>query len=457
MKEFNIFYFFQTVVVSLFKWIYIFCSEKQKIMNEDTKKSLKYLLWNGASASAGDTISSGTIIIALATLLGAGNFYIGLIVSLPYFSNLMNFFVGFLLEKGYSCKKISVISSLISKPMYFIIALLPFFCDKENILPCLFMCIFFLYFSGNITGGAFSVWVKRLVPEKILGVFFAKRYSYMMISKLLCYTGVYFLLKYIKQLSNDVQIYAYSVMFFVAFCIGIFTITTFVLMKETHVDFKRSEFISNLKLGFKNKNFQNVVLFLSVFNFLTYFFFPFVTVFMLKGLNYSMDVVIIITIIFQLAYIFSSNIWGKLNDENPQTPVKISLLLLAICAVCFMILGLNHAVNAAVLFAEISLLHIVLGIINCSFQLSSNNIPLICIPDVKANTLIPTTNAIRSFFACLGSVFAGVFISYCAKCEQKLNFPNHDGWFMFFLFALILSLYLVFNVKKLKKYDNTLS
>ena len=91
------------------------------------RKSLNWVYWGGIAQSATDTFATGTVITAYALLLGAGDFAIGLLGAVPFIGNLMHIFAAFLLEKGISVKKLSVITSAVSRPFFLAAAVLAFF------------------------------------------------------------------------------------------------------------------------------------------------------------------------------------------------------------------------------------------------------------------------------------------------------------------------------------------
>ena len=156
-------------------------------MKSSLRRSLDYVFYGGIAQSAVDTFATGSLITAYALLLGANNIAIGILGAVPYIGNLMHILASYILEKGYSVKKLSLITSFLSRPFYLFAALLAFFAGESWTVPALILFLTTVYSIGNIAGGAWRPWMKELVPDSIMGRFFAHRFKYMMIAKVVCF------------------------------------------------------------------------------------------------------------------------------------------------------------------------------------------------------------------------------------------------------------------------------
>ena len=406
-------------------------------------KSLSYVFRGGIATSAMDTLATGPILIAYAAFFGAGNLTFGILGSIPYLGNLIHLFAAWLIEKGFSVRKISIWSSFISRPFYLLAALLAF---NPNMHGALFFLVLFLsaaYLIGGITGGAWLPWMKILVPEKLMARFFAHRFKYMMFAKIICFLGAYFFLEHIHKNCPQKDIYAYSFLLILAFIIGLYGTWTFLNIKDCPVSTCSTvPFIQKVKLALKYKPFQRLLTALSILNFSQAFITPFLTVFMLKRLELNLSVILIFNLILQTTYMLTIKKWGKIADhKGVDTILMLSVPLFISVLVGLIVLNQITSLTAYVIYMSLVILHVILGIATAGLTLGINNASLLFVPSQMAAIYLSVNSAMKSLAGAIGSLVAGITLSFCIIMEQSISSnPARNGWTSFFIIAILLCL-----------------
>lgn len=103
------------------------------------------ILKEGLTTEAMTTLTGGTFLVAFALLLGANNFQIGLLASLPTLTNVFQLTSIWLIRKYNNRRAVSVICSILARVPLLLIGLLPFVFGKEA--PVNLLLFFFSSFT----------------------------------------------------------------------------------------------------------------------------------------------------------------------------------------------------------------------------------------------------------------------------------------------------------------------
>ena len=425
-------------------------------MKHGLKRSLKFVFWGGVSTSFVDTLVVGPTLLAYAALLGAGDITFGFLGAIPYFGNLAHLLSAWLIEHNYSIRKTAFRTAFISRYFLLIAALLAFYPHMPGALFILISALTLKYFIGCISGGVWLPWMKSLIPEKIMGRFFAYRFKYMMITKIICFWGTALLFKY-SDLFVSNEIYIYSILFLIAFFVGLFSAWTL-----SQVDDKKQNISSSLSFkqkivkSFQNNSFRKLLYTLCFINFSIAFVTPFITIFMLKYLDIPMSTILIFTLIMQLSYTFVVKRLGILADKlGTWKVIQVSIPLLVFSLIPFLFLNQINTVEI-VKYLLLGLGHIFLGIATAGITLGINNASLIFVPKKSAAIYLSVNSVLKSFAGGLGSIVAGFILSFCTFTEKLLS--NHfsifylNRWVFFFTFSILLSIMAYLTITRWKEY-----
>lgn len=418
----------------------------------DLKKSMDYVFLGGVAMSAMDTLAIGPTLIAYALLFGAGDIAIGILGAVTYIGNLTHLFASWLIEKGVSAKKISLISAFLSRPFLLIAAALAFWHQELWALPLLIFSLLSTYLIGALTGGAWLPWMKVLVPSNLMGRFFSHRFKWMMIAKIICFLFAFLLIRYTKHFQNG-ELFSYAFLLLLAFFIGLYGAYTFTQVTDKPISHQKEKpFLWKISHTFKNKPFSKLLQALGTLNFSVNFITPFLTVFMLKNLNIDMPTIIILTLIQWVTYTFIVKKWGKIADKKgPEKILIYSIPLFILCTLIFMILNIFMLSQNAIMVVLVAV-NILLGIATAALTLGINNTSLLYIPKESAAIYLSVNSVFKSFAGALGSIVAGLSLTLFTKIGEFINIQNTTlfSWNVFFMITAILCILSIFLLKRVK-------
>jgi MFS family permease len=147
---------------------------KETLDENDIKRGLKMVIWDGLTAEVMISFTSGAFLVAIALLLGANNLQIGLLAAMPTFTNIFQLLSIWLVRKYNNRRAIVVYFAFLARIPLIVVGTLILLSGNSTInLFLLFM--FLYYFFGSIAGPSWNSWMKDLVPEEMLGSYFSKR------------------------------------------------------------------------------------------------------------------------------------------------------------------------------------------------------------------------------------------------------------------------------------------
>ncbi len=121
---------------------------KPKIIlsQQEINKGLNLVIVEGMTTEAMIVFTQGTFLIALALLTGASNFQIGLLSSLPIFTNVFQLASIWLVRKFNNRRAISIVCSLLARIPLIITGCIVLFAGSAKLINLL---LFFLFFYPN--------------------------------------------------------------------------------------------------------------------------------------------------------------------------------------------------------------------------------------------------------------------------------------------------------------------
>ena len=122
------------------------------LRNRQVVHGLNLVIKEGLTSEGMTTLTGGTFLIAMALLLGASNFQIGLIAALPTMTNAFQIITIWLLQRYNNRKVITVISNGLARLPLLLIGLLPLIFSKESSVATILFILSFHYFFGSMAG-----------------------------------------------------------------------------------------------------------------------------------------------------------------------------------------------------------------------------------------------------------------------------------------------------------------
>lgn len=436
---------------------------KQNLSDAEVERGLKMVIGDGVATEAMTALTSGAFLVAMALLMGADNFQIGLLAALPTFTNLFQLISIWLVHKYNNRRAIAVICALLARIPLVVVGVIALISKTQTSVQILIFFLFFYYLFGSIAGPSWNAWMKDLVPEKILGTYFAKRTRLTQIVNVTLSIVLALLIDYAKKKNPDNQLSVYAIMFIAGGCVGILGAIFLSKAPEPQSIIIKDNLFSQLKKPFKDSNFFRLLIFNSVWVFATNLATPFFTVFLLKDLNYPISYIIILGIISQVFGILAVRSWGKFADRySNKTIIAISAPIYTLCIIAWCFVGIySH------LYANIFLLiviYIFTGISNAGVNLSLTNIGLKLAAREQSIIYLSAKNIVTALFSTIAPLIGGYLADYFTTRHLNITIqwggPSvnkvfrllqlHDWNFLFFIgaFFAFIAIELLAQVKE---------
>ncbi|PWT73470.1 MAG: MFS transporter [Bacteroidetes bacterium] len=382
------------------KWL----EPKAALTESDVKKGLRMVIGDGLATEAMTVLTGGTFLIALAVLLGASNFQIGVLVALPTLTNIFQLLSIWLVGKYRNRRKISVVFSILARVTLIAIGMLAVFSIYSANLLITFL--FFFCFFGSIAGPSWNSWMKDLVPENILGSYFAKRTRTAQILNVILSLVLAVILDYVKSISPRHELTTYAIMFIIGGVVGILGALILSRAPEPVSSLTNLNLFKLLKQPIQNKNFARLLIFNSAWVFALNIAIPFFTVYMIRTLNLSLIYIVGLTTIGVLSSILTVQIWGALADKySNKTIIAIGGPIYALCLIawCFVEISTRMYMNIFILI----FIYIASGISTSGINLSLTNIGLKLAPKEDAIVYLTARNIVTAIFSSIAPVLGG--------------------------------------------------
>ena len=430
---------------------------------QQVQSGLKYIVKEGVAAEIMVNLTGGTFLIAMALHLGASNFQIGLLASLPILTNIFQLISVWLVRKYQNRRAISVITSFIARFALVVIGLLPFLFSGVGGVEVLIFLLSIHYLFGSIAGGSWNSWMKDLIPDSILGKYFSHRTRIVQIVSVSSNLLIAFLVDYIKANYPGYVTNSYFIMVLVGAIVGMVGVYLLSRANEPAPAPSHGNLLRQLGKPLQDLNFRNLLLFNSFWAFALNLAVPFFTVFMMKTIGLSLTYIMALTILGQLSGIFAVKMWGRYADRySNKTIINICAPVYILC-----ILAMAFAALPAIQLHSILILvliNIFSGISTSGINLALNNIGMKLAPQEDATAYISAKNIIISFFSAIaplvGGLAADFFTSHSLSwnIEWKsgthstmFNLINLEGWNFFFIIGGMLALLSLRTLTKVRE------
>ena len=299
-------------------------------VDESVKKNVKLSILEGSLSTVMGTFIGGAFLIGFALTLGANDFEIGLLASLPLLANLIQIAGSYIITKVGSRKKVCITYLFLHRLIWTFIAVMPLIVFREHLTEVR-VWIFLLLLTGagicaSITGIAWTSWVADLVPSGFRGRFFSRRNMVAQVVAMVMavIAGRFIDTWKINHTSDHMQSYGFMILFCIGIIFGIAGVMLFRKINEPKPEITTtSSFFKQLKEPFKDKNFKLFMWFSVAWGFSTGLVGPFFSVYMIKTLMIPFSVITLFGVVAGLANIAGLKIWGSLIDKVGPKPLYL--------------------------------------------------------------------------------------------------------------------------------------
>jgi MFS family permease len=388
----------------------------------------KSILKDSLAGEAMVNLSGGAFITAMAIHLGASNFQIGLLASLPILTNIFQLLSIWLVKRYNNRRAVAVISSFLGRfPMLFA-GILPFMFSTAMGLKLLLAILFIHYFFGSIAGASWNAWVKDLIPEKRLGGFFSNRTKLVTILSALLGLAISFSIDYVKGHFPAQLTYTYYGIFITGGLVGLLGVYWLAKAPEPTPMPLEESVIAQFKKPLRDKNFKNLLIFNAAWAFSLNLAVPFFTVFLMKTMALPLSYVIGLTILAQISNILTIKTLGKYTDRfSNKTIINICAPIYIGCILSWMYAAVPD--NKLVGLFILAVISIISGTATGGINLALNNIGMKLAPRREAMAYMSSLNMVVALFSAISPIIAGLLADALAT-EQlvwNLQIKSADG------------------------------
>lgn len=288
---------------------------------KDTQKGLRISIWEGAFATVHITLTTGAFLTGFALLLGANDFQIALLMSIPLLTQVFQILSIHAIERLGRRKWITGILSATGRSLWIFLAFIPLVPTmKDHAIAIFLICLIVINSMLSFSGAPWLSWMADLVPPGIRGRYFGRRNMVMGIITMITSISAGRLLDYYKILNNLAMGY-FIVLTAAVFC-GI--IAFYFIIKQPEPPYQRMpsyRFATYVKQPFRIAKFRKLLYFYLFFTFslgLASSYFP---VYLLKTLNWSFSSLALLSIGASIITLLTQPLWGRIIDRMGHKPV----------------------------------------------------------------------------------------------------------------------------------------
>ncbi len=416
---------------------------------------LPWLTRNGLAAQVMEVLTIGPFLVAYALIFNASNLVIGVLAALPFLAQLTQLAAIVLIEKTRARRLTSVVFAAASRPMLLVMSAAAFMPSPTLALVVLSVGLGLRYGLGAVVACAWNSWLRDLVPEDVMGRYFARRIMYATALGMPLGLLAALFVDTWKEAWPDAAGYAYSVLLVIAFFGGAYSVYCMTKMPEPTMPpvEARLDLKQRLLAPLRDVNFSRLIVFLGSWNFAVNLAAPFFAVYLFKRLEYSVTMVTMLTILSQIANIMMLRQWGALADRfSNKSVLKVCAPLFIVCifAWTFTTLPEKHVLTIPLLVV----IHIFTGIATAGVSLSTNNIALKLAPRGRAASYLAVSSLVNNLAAGVAPVLGGLTVDFFINQELALMLEwsgrgadfviealSVKHWDFFFLFATLLGAY----------------
>ena len=378
------------------------------------------------------SITTSGFLAAFALALGANNLQIGILAALPFLTQILQLPSIWLVEKIRKRKAITLLTSIPTQLLWFVIALIPFFVQTPSRLAItLLMALMGLRGLMAAVGNcAWNGWIRDLIPQEVLGRIFSKRLMLSTMTAVVFSLGAAFFVDFWQaQTTGHKGIFGYSyVLLFGALFLGMASPLFLAFMPEPlmqTVPGTQPSIWERLTAPFRNRNFRQLIQFLFSWSFASNLAIPFFAVYMLRRLGMPLSWVIGLSVLSQLFNISFLRVWGRfVNRFSNKTVLSLcaSLYLLVIFGWIFTDIPENYLLSLPLL----AVLHIFAGIANAGITLTIGTIGLKLAPQGEATSYLASASLATNLGTGLGPLCGGLLGDFFSTRNLDLIFTWTD-------------------------------
>ncbi len=287
----------------------------------ETKKGLRISILEGGFATVHVTVTNGAFLTGYALLVGANDFQVALLMSIPLLAQVMNIFSVHAIEHFGRRKWISGIFSVMGRSLWALLAIIPLIQSLSSNAILLTIIVFgILSAMLSFSSTPWLSWMADLVPPHIRGRYFGRRNMVMGMVTMFVSIGAGKILDYYK-LQNSLEV-GYFIVLMIAVVCGI--LAFIFLARQPEPPYQRMpsyNFTSYVLQPFHVRRFRRLLYFYLFFIFAMGISSSYFPVYLLKTLKWSFSNLALLSIGSSILTLATQPLWGRIIDRVGNKPV----------------------------------------------------------------------------------------------------------------------------------------
>lgn len=428
----------------------------------ETEQGLKFVVRDGLTTQAMLTLTGGALLTDFALKLGASQLVIGGLAAIPALAQLLQIPSVYLVERWRNRRALTVYGVVLSRSFLLLLAAIPWVAAGSGIWLMLAALAGHWIFVA-VSGCSWNSWMRDLVPEERLGVFFARRMAWAAGLGIPLSLAAGFFIDYWKSAHVFPALQGYAWLFTGGWAAGMLGVYFISRIPEPAMlpDREPPSVVRLLRRPFEDGNFRKLIVSLGLWNFAINLALPFFAVYMLDGLRLPLSRVIAFTVLAQAAYFISLRVWGRYCDRFSNKTVLTSnglLFLAVLLAWTFTARSGRHGL----LYPLLAAIHILQGVSTSGMTLAAGNIGMKIAPGGRATSYLASLNLANSLAMGSAPVLGGKFADFfsgpaggrlwpMASAPAFLRSLRPQPWDFLFLLAFGLGLYSLQRLSRVRE------
>lgn len=305
---------------------------------ETVKINEKFSIKNGIASTIVQNLANNYFSLFAIGVLGASNYQIGLISSLPQFIGMFAMIICSIMMGKISEKKSFTAYSVFATRVFLLCMVFVIYVPEEYRSWVFVLLVGLMNFPGSFAILSWQSFIGDLIPDNRRNSFFSERNKILTIVGM----GATFLIGLSLQQFDKSNPLPYQALFLLAFIFG--AIEVYYIMKHREAKAapkaKRSRFSLNLTI-YKDKPYLYFLICGLYFNFGWQMAWPLFSIYQISYAYANGFWISILTVANQLAQIASFTWWGRMADKHGNSKMMIPLALGMAIAPVTMILSTN--------------------------------------------------------------------------------------------------------------------
>lgn len=411
------------------------------------RSDFRYSFIDGMFANAFINLTTGAFLIGFSLYLEMSDFFIGVMLSIPYVVSLFQLPACYYIRKNGKIKRFTCLTATISRAMWIPILMIGFWPGINHFYRSLWVMLFFFisHAFGSVSNVSWLTWTSDLVPDELRGVFFGTRNAFCGAVGIITVLIFGNLVDFLKTNAHQ-ELWAISLPFIIAIPLGLIGLQFLRHIGDSEAC-QDSRWTSWREMfsPFQESNFRNYLIFGFLWSFAIHFASPFFSLYFLRELHFSYGYIAFLTTTGALMDMVAMRFWGRISDKIKN---KAIIQLAGWAAVFLPILW--TLVRPHDLLMPV-LLQILSGCFWAGVSLCTQNLLLGISPKIGRVWYISAYNIMTGLGAAIAPIVAGLILSILSMTDGSAGSHQRPPLHYIFLISTVLRFFSLMMIRWIKE------